>query len=66
MASKIRLADGREVAVALSGKRTAEVLEDATKATVPFVQFNSVKGSRIWINPIHVAAVEDAPELDAA
>lgn len=64
MASKIRLVDGREVTVELSGKRTAEALTKALASAAPYAQFNTVSKSKVWINPDHVAAIEDRPDLD--
>jgi hypothetical protein len=65
MPSKIRLSDGREITVALSGKRTAEALQQTLNAEKPFTQFNTVAQSKVWINPTLVAAIEDRPDLDA-
>jgi hypothetical protein len=65
MASKIRLSDGRELMIGLSGKRTAEALESTLKDGRPFVQFNTLQKSKVWVNPVHVAAIEDRPDLDS-
>ena len=65
MPSKIRLSDGREITVALSGKRTAEALQQTMKDQKPFTQFNTVAQSKVWINPMLVAAIEDRPDLDS-
>jgi hypothetical protein len=65
MPSKIRLSDGREITVALSGKRTAEALQKTMTDEKPFTQFNTVAQSKVWINPMLVAAIEDRPDLDA-
>jgi hypothetical protein len=64
MASKIRLSDGRELMVGLSGKRTAEALERTLQDGRPFMQFNTLQKSKVWVNPVHVAAIEDRPDLD--
>ena len=64
MPSKIRLSDGRDITVAISGKRTAEVLEQTHKGDKPFAQFNTVTQSKVWVNPLLVAAIEDRPDLD--
>jgi hypothetical protein len=64
MASKIRSSDGREITVALSGKRTAEALEQTIKSDKPYAQFNTVTQSKVWINPFLVAAIEDRPDLN--
>jgi hypothetical protein len=65
MASKIRLSDGRELMVGLSGKRTAEALEKSLSEGRPFMQFNTLQKAKVWVNPVHVAAIEDRPDLDA-
>jgi hypothetical protein len=59
MAAKIRLIDGREITVALSGKRAAEVLERAAKDGTQYTQFNTAAQAKVWISPAHVAAIED-------
>src|SRR4051794_3212367 len=65
MAAKIRTADGREVTVALSGKRAAEVLTEAMDSkSEPYARFMSPAKSRVWINPTHVTAIEDHPDAD--
>jgi hypothetical protein len=64
MACKIRLADGRELTIGLSGKRAAEALERTLKEQRPFMQFNTLQKSKVWVSPVHVAAVEDRPDLD--
>ena len=64
MASKIRLADGREVTVALSGKRVTDTLTLTAKDGEVFSRFVTPSKVRVWINPTHVAAVEDRPDLD--
>jgi hypothetical protein len=64
MAAKIRLSDGREITVAVSGKRSAEVLEQTLKGDKSFAQFNTVSKSKVWVSPVHVAAIEDRPDLD--
>jgi hypothetical protein len=64
MAAKIRMADGREITVAVSGKRTADVLEQTIKGDKPFAQFNTVSKAKVWVSPVHVAAIEDRPDLD--
>jgi hypothetical protein len=28
------------------------------------MQFNTIQKSKVWVNPIHVAAIEDRPDLD--
>lgn len=65
MASRIRLVDGREITVALDGKRTVSALhEGPDDGTGKFVRFNTPLKSRVWVNPDHVAAIEDRPDLD--
>ncbi len=64
MAAKIRLADGRELTVALSGKRVADTLDAAVKENEPFARFMTVGKARVWVNPTNVAAIEDRPDLD--
>jgi hypothetical protein len=63
LVSKIRLADGREITVALDGKRVIEELAKTT-ATGGFTRFTTLSKARVWVNPTHVAAVEDRPDLD--
>ena len=65
MAAKIRLSDGREITVPVSGKRTAEALKQTIKSEKPFAQFNTVGKSKVWINPVLVTAIEDRPDLDS-
>jgi hypothetical protein len=64
MASKVRLADGREITIALPGKKVIELLEEATEGNESFTRFNTATNTRVWVNPMHVAAVEDRPDLD--
>lgn len=64
MAAKIRLADGRELTVALSGKRVVETLNESATAGDTFARFVTPAQSRVWVNPLHVAAIEDRPDLD--
>jgi hypothetical protein len=66
MAAKIRLQDGRELTVQLSGKRAAEALEKTMREEGVFVQFNTTSKMRVWVNPLHVSAVEDRPDLEAS
>lgn len=65
MAAKVRLGDGREITVALPGKKVIELLEQqASSNSELFTRFNTATSTRVWINPAHVAAVEDRPDLD--
>lgn len=64
MAAKIRLVDGRELTVALSGKRVAETLTEAVAQGESFARFVTPAQARVWVNPNHVAAIEDRPDLD--
>jgi len=64
MASKIRLADGRDITVALDGKRVIAEFEQTTKGEEQFTRFSTFAGARVWVNPSHVAAIEDRPDLD--
>jgi hypothetical protein len=64
MAAKIRLADGREVTVALSGKRVVDALSLIVKDGEAFARFVTPAKARVWVNPMHVAAIEDRPDLD--
>ena len=61
--SKIRLVDGRELTIALDDKRVVESLQnkDGVDGEV-FVRFKTPTGTRVWVNPEHVAAVEDRPD----
>lgn len=59
MAARIRLSDGREFTVALSGKRTAEALQTARQEGLHFQQFNTAARSKVWIAPTMVVAIED-------
>jgi hypothetical protein len=63
--SKIRLSDGRELTVALDGKKVIETLNKAIDGQDEvFARFNTPRQARVWISPRHVAAVEDRPDLD--
>lgn len=63
--SKIRLSDGRELTIALDGKKVIESLNKAISSKDDiFARFNTPKQARVWISPQHVAAVEDRPDLD--
>lgn len=64
MAAKIRLSDGRDVTVALSGKRVVDALAAATSQRDMFTRFVTPAKARVWINPMHVSAIEDRPDLD--
>jgi hypothetical protein len=64
MSAKIRLTDGREITVALSGKRTAEALQKSVSDNLQFTQFNTAAKSKVWISPVHVAAIEDRTDQD--
>jgi len=64
MASKVRLADGREITIALPGKKVIELLDETASGAERFTRFNTASSTRVWINPMHVAAVEDRPDLD--
>jgi hypothetical protein len=66
MAAKIRLVDGREITINLSGKRTAEALEQTLKDAKPYMQFSTMSKTRVWVSPAHVSAIEDRPDLDEA
>jgi hypothetical protein len=63
MASKITLGDGREMTVALDGKKVVEALQKG-EDDGGFTRFNTLSRGRIWISPTHVAAIEDRPDLD--
>ena len=63
MATKIRLSDGREVTVALDGKKVVEELEKTASNGSAFTRFSTPARSRVWINPTHVSAIEDRPDL---
>ena len=64
MASKIRLSDGRELTVALDGKKVVDVLEKISNDDATFARFNTPTQSRVWVNPMHVASIEDRPDID--
>jgi len=64
VAAKIRLADGREVTVSLSGKRVAEALHETAASTEIFARFTTPSNARVWVNPTQVSAIEDRPDLD--
>jgi len=64
MAAKIRLSDGRDVTVALSGKRVVEALAESLQQGETFTRLVTPAQSRVWINPAHVSAIEDRPDLD--
>jgi hypothetical protein len=59
------MVDGREITVGLGGKRTAEALQQAFESEHLFIQLNTTSKFKVWINPAHVAAIEDRPDLDA-
>jgi hypothetical protein len=63
--SKIRLSDGRELTVALDGKKVIEALKAVEEAEdESFARFNTPRQGRVWISPQHVAAIEDRPDLE--
>jgi len=64
MAAKIRLSDGRDVTVALSGKRVVDALAETASQGETFTRLVTPAKSRVWINPMHVSAIEDRPDLD--
>jgi hypothetical protein len=64
MASKVRLADGREITLAHPGKMVIDMLQSASSGDERFARFNTATSTRVWVNPQHVAAVEDRPDLD--
>ena len=64
MASKVRLADGREITLAHPGKTVIDMLQSTNEGDEAFARFNTATNTRVWVNPQHVAAVEDRPDLD--
>lgn len=64
MATKIRLADGREVTIALDGKRVVENMQTSAAEGELFTRFTTAARTRVWVNPSNVACVEDRPDLD--
>jgi hypothetical protein len=64
MAAKIRLADGRELTIALSGKRVADALDATARNNEIFTRFETASKAKVWVNPLQVAAIEDRPDLD--
>jgi hypothetical protein len=65
MPAKIRLIDGREVTVTVSGKRVVETIDQAAQGASNFTPFKTVAGARVWVNPAHVVAIEDQADPDA-
>jgi hypothetical protein len=64
MASKIKLSDGRELTVTLDGKKVIEEFRRTVEAGESFTRLNTPARSRVWVSPLHVAAIEDRPDLD--
>lgn len=64
MAAKIRLVDGRELTIALSGKRVADALNLSAQDGEVFARFETAAKAKVWVNPKQVAAIEDRPDLD--
>jgi hypothetical protein len=66
MTSKIRLVDGRDLTIALDPKRIIETLKEAESnhEQAGLARFKTSAGHRVWVNPHHVAAIEDRPDLD--
>ena len=64
MATKIRLADGREVTIALDGKRVVETLQTGAREGELFVRFSTPAKTRVWVSPSNVVCIEDRPDLD--
>ena len=64
MASKIRLSDGREMTVTLDGKKVVEELEKTSRDGATYTRFSTPARARVWVNPLHVSAIEDRPDLD--
>jgi hypothetical protein len=62
MAAKVRLVDGREITIPLSGKRVFEMLSSSDAGQ--FARFTTTTNTRIWIRPSQVSAIEDRPDLD--
>jgi hypothetical protein len=63
MAATIRLADGRQITVGVSGKRVAQVLADTISSEDElYARFTTVERARVWLSPAHVMSVEDRPE----
>jgi hypothetical protein len=62
VASKIKLVDGREITVALNGKQVIDVLKSTEEGD--YARFNTPAKSRVWVNKLAVAAIEDRPDLD--
>lgn len=64
MAANIRLTDGRQVMVQLSGKRVVEELARVDSENTGFARFNSTVDSPVWIVPRQVVCIEERPDLD--
>jgi hypothetical protein len=41
-----------------------DMLQNASSGDERFARFNTATSTRVWVNPQHVAAVEDRPDLD--
>jgi len=57
--TRIRFADGSDVSVLLSGKRIVEELARTSDTSDNFARFKAVPGHPVWVNPEHVACVEE-------
>jgi hypothetical protein len=64
MAANIRLTDGRQVIVRLSGKRVVEELSRADKEDTAFARFKSTVDAPVWIAASQVVCVEERADLD--
>ncbi len=58
------MTDGRELTVALSGKRVVDALvaTHAKDAEERLARFTTAAKVRVWVSPAHVTAVEDRPD----
>ncbi len=64
MAANIRLTDGRQVIVRLSGKRVVDELAKVAVDDAGFARFKSTLDLPVWIAPNQVVCVEERSDLD--
>jgi hypothetical protein len=62
MTSKITMADGREITIALSGKRVVEAFVRSATERATFTQLTTTSKAKVWVSAAHVAVIEDRPD----
>jgi hypothetical protein len=63
MASRLIFVDGRDLEIALSGRRAAELLQDASRGGELLTRIPALDGKRTWVRWQQVEAIEERPGL---